>query len=41
MDLTGVGGGEGYFEKVIPETFASQGQLTVAVGGLTLDATAI
>jgi hypothetical protein len=41
VDLTGVGGGEGYFEKVIPETFASQGQLTVAVGALTLDLTGI
>jgi hypothetical protein len=41
VDLTGVGGGEGYFEKVIPETFASQGQLTVAVSALTLDLTGI
>jgi hypothetical protein len=41
VDLTAVGGGEGYFEKIIPETFASQGQLTVAVGALTLDLTGI
>lgn len=41
VDLTGVGGGEGYFEKVIPETFASQGQLTVAISALILDLTAI
>lgn len=41
VDLTGVGGGELYFEKVIPETFASQGQLTVAVSALTLDLTGI
>jgi hypothetical protein len=41
VDLTGVGGGEGYFEKVIPETFASQGQITVAVGALTLDLTGV
>lgn len=41
VDLTGVGGGELYFEKVIPETFASQGQLTVAISALTLDLTGI
>lgn len=41
VDLTAVGGGEGYFEKVIPETFASQGQITVAVGALTLDLTGV
>lgn len=41
VDLTALGGGEGYFEKVIPETFASQGQITVAIGALTLDLTAI
>jgi hypothetical protein len=41
VDLTAVGGGEGWFEKVIPETFASQGQLTVAIGALTLDLTGI
>jgi len=41
VDLTAVGGGEGYFEKVVPETFASQGQLTVAINALTLDLTAI
>jgi hypothetical protein len=41
VDVTAVGGGEGYFEKVIPETFASQGQLTIAIGALVLDATGI
>ncbi len=41
VDVTAVAGGEGYFEKVIPETFASQGQLTVAIGALTLDATGV
>jgi hypothetical protein len=34
------GQGELYFQKVIPETFAAQGQITIAVGALTLDATA-
>lgn len=41
VDLTGVGGGEGYFEKVIPEVFASQGQLTIAISALTLDLTGV
>lgn len=41
VDLTAVGGGEGYFAKVIPETFASQGQITVAIGALTLDLTGV
>jgi hypothetical protein len=41
VDLTAVGGGEGYFEKVIPETFASQGQLTIAASALTLDLTGV
>lgn len=40
VDITAVGGGEGYFQKIIPETFASQGQITVAISALTLDATA-
>lgn len=41
VDVTATGGGEGYFQKVIPETFASQGQITVAVGALTLDLTGV
>lgn len=41
VDLTAVGGGECYFEKVIPETFASQGQITVAASALTLDLTGV
>lgn len=41
VDITAVAGGEGYFQKVIPETFASQGQITVAIGALVLDATGI
>jgi hypothetical protein len=40
VDITAVGGGEGYFQKVIPEVFASQGQITIAAGQLILDATA-
>lgn len=33
--------GELYFHKVVPEVFAGQGQITVAIGALVLDATAI
>lgn len=35
------GQGELFFQKVIPEVFASQGQITVAAGALVLDATGI
>lgn len=41
VDITAVAGGEGFFQKVVPETFGSQGQITVAIGALTLDATGI
>lgn len=41
VDITAVGGGEFYWQRVIPETFASQGQVTVAASALILDATAI
>jgi hypothetical protein len=33
--------GELFFQKVIPEVFASQGQITVAASALVLDATAM
>lgn len=39
VDLTGQG--EVYFEKVVPEVFAGQGQITAAIGALVLDASAI
>lgn len=35
------GQGELFFQKVIPETFGAQGQITVAIGALVLDATGI
>lgn len=35
------GQGELFFQKVIPETFGSQGQITIAAGALVLDATGI
>ena len=37
VDLTSVG--ELYFQRVVPEVFAAQGQITVAAGALVLDAT--
>lgn len=39
VDITALGGGEGYWQKVIPETFGAQGQITVAASALTLDLT--
>lgn len=39
INLTGQG--EIYWEKVVPEVFAGQGQITAAIGALTLDGTAI
>lgn len=41
IDITAVGGGEIYFQRVVPEVFASQGQITVAAGALVLDLTGI
>ncbi|MFI6594974.1 hypothetical protein ACIBHX_01930 [Nonomuraea sp. NPDC050536] len=41
VDITAVGGGEGYFQKVIPEVFGAQGQITVAASAIVLDATGI
>jgi hypothetical protein len=38
VDITGIG--EFFSQKVIPETFAAQGQITLAVGAVVLDATA-
>lgn len=39
VNLTGHG--ELFWQKVVPETFGSQGQITVAIGALVLDATAM
>lgn len=38
VDITAVGGGEGFWTRVVPETFAAQGQITVAASALVLDA---
>lgn len=40
IDITATGGGEGYWQRVVPEVFAAQGQITVAASALVLDATA-
>jgi len=39
VDITATGGGEVYWQRVVPEVFAAQGQITVAVNALVLDAT--
>jgi len=39
VDITAVGGGEVYWQRVVPEVFAAQGQITVAANALVLDAT--
>jgi hypothetical protein len=41
VDLTAVGGGEVYWQQVIPETFGAQGQITVAIDALVLDANVV
>lgn len=41
VDITAVGGGELYWERAVPEVFASQGQITVAIGQLSLDGTGV
>ena len=41
VDITAVGGGELFWQKVVPEVFAGQGQITAAIGALVLDATAM
>jgi len=39
VDITATGGGEVYWQRVVPEVFAAQGQITVAINALVLDAT--
>jgi hypothetical protein len=41
LDITALGGGEGYWQRIIPETFNAQGQITVAAGALVLDLTGV
>jgi hypothetical protein len=39
VDLTALGNGQVFYQRVVPEVFASQGQISAAVGALVLDAT--
>lgn len=39
VDITATGGGEIYWQRVVPEVFAAQGQVTVAANQLVLDIT--
>jgi hypothetical protein len=41
VDITALAGGELYWQRVVPEVFGAQGQITVAANALVLDATAI
>jgi hypothetical protein len=41
VDITALGNGAVYFQKTVPETFNAQGQISVAVGALVLDLTAL
>lgn len=41
VDITAVGGGEGFWQRVVPETFAAPGQITVAANQLILDINAM
>ena len=41
IDITATGGGEVYWQRVVPETFGATGQITVAANQLILDATGI
>lgn len=41
VDITALGSGEVFFQKVVPETFGAQGQIVPAIGQLVLDLTAL
>lgn len=41
VDITALGGGEGFWQRVVPETFNAPGNITVAIGALILDASAM
>lgn len=41
VDITGLGNGQVFYQRAVPEVFASQGQITVAASALVLDATAM
>lgn len=39
VDITALGGGEGYWQRLVPEQFAAPGFISVPIGTLVLDAT--
>lgn len=41
VDVTALAGGEIFWQRVVPEVFAAQGQITVAASALVLDANAM
>lgn len=41
VDITGLGGGAVFYQRVVPEVFSSQGQVTAAVSALVLDLSAV
>lgn len=41
VDITAVNGGELYWQRLVPETFGAQGQITVAASALVLDLTGV
>jgi hypothetical protein len=41
VDITGLGNGTVFYQRVVPETFNAQGQITAAASALVLDATAM
>lgn len=41
VDITALGNGTVFYQRVVPEVFASQGQISVPASALVLDATAI
>lgn len=41
VDVTALGGGEGYFQRVVADTFGGQGQIVVNAGQLVLDLTGV
>lgn len=41
VDITALAGGEVFYQKVVPEVFGGQGQITVAIGAIVLDARGI
>lgn len=41
VDITALGNGTVFYQRVVPEVFGAQGQITVAASALVLDATAM